>query len=316
MYAGTKRLQIAASKWHLCCMDDATQSASRALDALIARLHRRGRLRVWSLVVTMFGDMIVPRGGRVALAVLQEIAARIGVEPGALRTAMSRLAAEGWVVREREGRNSYYRLAEGGRHAFDLATRRIYAGGPPAWNGSWTVLISPSEVREEDAEEAAALGFVRVSGRAFLRPETEGAPAVANAFPEMLVVHGAGAEHPETILSFWPSAETAEAYRTFIGAFAPLHAALDRGETLEGLDAVAARTLLIHDWRRIVLRDPGLPTELLPGDWPGEEARALARRIYAALVGPSEAWLDEAELPVAKQPRLIGSRLAPRRGGA
>ena len=276
-------------------MNDPQQSVV-VLEALIARLHSRGRLRVWSLVVTMFGDMIVPRGGRVALAVLQGIAARIGVEPGALRTAMSRLAADGWVVREREGRNSFYRLAEGGRHAFDLATRRIYAGGPPAWNGSWTVLISPSEIRENDAEEAAALGFVRVSGRAFLRAETEGAPAVADSFPDMLLVHGTGAEHPETILSFWPSTETADAYRAFIAGFAPLAAGLERGDALAELDAVAARTLLIHDWRRIVLRDPGLPSDLLPADWPGDEARALMHDIYAKLANQSAAWLDEAGL--------------------
>lgn len=286
------------------------QPSAEILRTLVARLHARGRLRVWSVVVTMFGDMIVPRGGRVALAVLQEIAARIGIEPGALRTAMSRLAADGWVVREREGRNSFYRLAEGGRHAFDLATRRIYAGGPPAWNGSWTVLISPSEVRAADAEEAAALGFVRVSGRAFLRAETEGAAAVADSFPDMLLVHGTGAEHPETILSFWPSGETAEAYRAFIGGFTPLAAAFDRGDPLAELDAVAARTLLIHDWRRIVLRDPGLPAELLPADWPGEEARALARKIYRALAGPSEVWLDQAGLTAMDRQDAFGARFA------
>ncbi len=286
------------------------QPSAEILRTLVARLHARGRLRVWSVVVTMFGDMIVPRGGRVALAVLQEIAARIGIEPGALRTAMSRLAADGWVVREREGRNSFYRLAEGGRHAFDLATRRIYAGGPPAWNGSWTVLISPSEVRAADAEEAAALGFVRVSGRAFLRAETEGAAAVADSFPDMLLVHGTGAEHPETILSFWPSGETAEAYRAFIGGFTPLAAAFDRGDPLAELDAVAARTLLIHDWRRIVLRDPGLPAELLPADWPGEEARALARKIYRALAGPSEVWLDQAGLMAMDRQNALGARFA------
>ncbi len=286
------------------------QPSAEILRTLVARLHARGRLRVWSVVVTMFGDMIVPRGGRVALAVLQEIAARIGIEPGALRTAMSRLAADGWVVREREGRNSFYRLAEGGRHAFDLATRRIYAGGPPAWNGSWTVVISPSEVRAADAEEAAALGFVRVSGRAFLRAETEGAAAVADSFPDMLLVHGTGAEHPETILSFWPSGETAEAYRAFIGGFTPLAAAFDRGDPLAELDAVAARTLLIHDWRRIVLRDPGLPAELLPADWPGEEARALARKIYRALAGPSEVWLDQAGLTAMDRQDAFGARFA------
>ncbi len=55
---------------------------------------------------------------------------------------------------------------------------------------------------------------------------------------------------------------------------------------------MAARTLLIHDWRRIVLRDPGLPAALLPQDWPGEAARHLTASIYGALEDRSEAWLD------------------------
>lgn len=303
-----RRLRAGGWPWHGAGMDVPPETSATALEALIRGLHGRGRLRVWSLVVTIFGDMIVPRGGRVPLAVLQEIAGRIGVEPGALRTAMSRLAADGWVVREREGRNSFYGLAESGRHAFDLATRRIYAGGPPAWNGSWTVLISPSEVSEEDAEEADALGFVRVSGRAFLRPETEGAPEVGDSFPAMLVVHGTGAEHPETILSFWPSGETADAYRSFVAAFAPLGAALTGGHRLEGIDAVAARTLLIHDWRRIVLRDPGLPAELLPADWPGEEARGIAREIYGAVRQESERWLDGMGLTGPRDARALERR--------
>ncbi|MET0169130.1 MAG: phenylacetic acid degradation protein, partial [Aliihoeflea sp.] len=73
--------------------------AQRALESMIDRLHQRGRLRVGSLVVTMFGDAIAPRGGRVALGVLQDLMGRLRVEPGALRTAMSRLASDGWVIR-------------------------------------------------------------------------------------------------------------------------------------------------------------------------------------------------------------------------
>lgn len=267
-----------------------------ALKTLIARLHARGRLRVWSLVITIFGDMVVPRGGRVALSVLQEIAGRLGVEPGALRTAMSRLAADGWVEREREGRNAFYRLAEAGRHAFDLATRHIYAPGPPGWNGAWTVAIVPAGAAEPERGDATALGFVRVASGVFLRPEMEGAPRLDDAFAGALVVHGAGAEHPEALASLWASGETALAYRAFVSAYRPLAEALERGAEPGGLDAAAARALLIHDWRRIVLRDPGLPTKLLPADWPGEEARAVAADIYARLVGPSEVWLDRVGL--------------------
>ena len=100
------------------------------LTTLIDRLHGSGRLRVWSVIVTIFGDAVAPRGGKVALATLQEIVTRLRIEPGALRTAMSRLAGDGWVARERQGRNSFFSLDERGRDAFDLATRRIYAAGP------------------------------------------------------------------------------------------------------------------------------------------------------------------------------------------
>ena len=276
-------------------MDSDPRDTRAVLEVLIDRLHRRGRLRVWSLVITVFGDAIMPRGGRVALATLQEIMQRLRVEPGAVRTAMSRLAADGWVVREKQGRNSFFRLDDHGRHAFDLATRRIYAAGPPDWDGTWTVAIAPPGAADSPGE-LEGLGFVRINGRVHLRPEVADAPATGEQLSGMLVVHGASAEHPETFRSLWPSVEVAEAYDGFISAYRQLLKALGAGAALSPLDAVAARILLIHDWRRIVLRDPGLPAALLPENWPGEEARATMHGIYAKLAEPSETWLEAAGL--------------------
>ncbi|MCL4762199.1 MAG: hypothetical protein KJ018_10585 [Burkholderiales bacterium] len=42
------------------------------------------------------------------------------------------------------------------------------------------------------------------------------------------------------------------------------------------------RTLLVHEYRRARLRDPQLPPELLPADWPGAQAYALCRDVYRA----------------------------------
>ena len=276
--------------WHPSCMRTAQADPLALLEALVDRLHERGRLRVWSLVITLFGDAVVPRGGHVALSTLQEVLGRLRVEPGALSTAMSRLAADGWVIREREGRRSYFRLDERGRHAFDLATRRIYASGPPGWDGRWTVAIAPPEPPQA-AADLADLGFVRINGGVYLRPEGEGMPDAAAALEGLLVVHGERADHPDAFRALWPSGEVASAYRGFIEAFRPLAAALEAGGRLGPLDAIAARTLLIHDWRRIVLRDPSIPLALLPEDWPGEEARALMHRLQGLLREPSEKWL-------------------------
>src|SRR5690606_20091049 len=117
--------------------------------------------------------------------------------------------------------------------------------------------------------------FVRVEAGVHLRPETAGAVDAGEALDGMLVIHGSGADHPETLRALWPSAEIAAAYAAFADAYAPLGSALDGGAVPAPLEAMAARTLLIHDWRRIVLRDPGLPAALLPPGWPGAAARSL-----------------------------------------
>lgn len=281
--------------------------ARNALDQLIARLHGGRRLRVWSLVITLFGDAAVPRGGRIGLAAIQEIMGRLGIEAGAVRTAMSRLAADQWVVREKVGRHSFFTLAEQGRHAFDLATRRIYAGGPPAWNGAWTVAIAPPGVDGARGGQLRQLGFVPVGASVHLRADALDMPDPGDRLDGMLVIHGESAEHPEALRRLWPSDELAGAYEALNAAYAPLLESLGQGELMP-IDAMAARTLLIHDWRRIVLRDPGLPAALLPKDWPGDAARCLTRDLFRRLLPRSEAWLDGAGLPQPRDPELLSRR--------
>jgi len=90
----------------------------------------------------------------------------------------------------------------------------------------------------------------------------------------------------------WPLDRTADAYLKFMRTFEPLRAAIARGTDLSEADAFTARILLIHYYRRVVLRDPLLPETLLPADWPGRAARELCGEIYRALLASSEQWLD------------------------
>jgi phenylacetic acid degradation operon negative regulatory protein len=55
--------------------------------------------------------------------------------------------------------------------------------------------------------------------------------------------------------------------------------------------AFLLRTLLIHDYRKLLLRDPELPDDLLPADWRGREARELCADLYRRVASPSEAYL-------------------------
>lgn len=279
-------------------------------DAILEGLRGPRRLRVWSVIITVFGDAIVPRGGSIPLQALQEIMGRLGIEPGAVRTALSRLASEGWVIRERDGRRSRYSLDRQGQRAFDEATQRIYAAGPAEWNRRWTVVI-PILGEDPAASRLEAAGFAS-SGTSWIRPETVGARPLPQDLDAYLVIDDQPGDAPADAWRFWNLEGVAEAVSAFLETLEPLVDALERGAQPSPLDAVALRTLVIHEWRRIVLRAPALPIELLPPAWPALKGRVRLRSVYASLAGPSEQWLTGAGLPPHCDPTAFAARF----GGA
>jgi len=115
---------------------------------------KREPSRTGSIVITVFGDAIVPRGGSVWLGTLLEFFATIDIDSGVVRTAMSRLAADGWLERHKVGRNSFYRLVKKGRQTFDAATRHIYDPQPSDWTGRFELLLI-GKVGDRDAAREA-----------------------------------------------------------------------------------------------------------------------------------------------------------------
>src|SRR5690606_19700749 len=109
-------------------------------------------------------------------------------------------------------------------------------GGPPAWNGAWTVAMAPPNSEAGILADATSFGFVRINGGVYLRPETEGAIRFDDALAGALVIHGASADHPEAFHTLWPSRDIGDAYRGLIATLMPLAAALDGGAKLAGLD--------------------------------------------------------------------------------
>jgi phenylacetic acid degradation operon negative regulatory protein len=265
---------------------------SAVVAALVDQFHRNPPVRAWSLIVTLYGDAIVPRGGSLWLGSLTEIMALFGIDAGHVRTAMSRLTAEGWLERVKVGRNSYYRLSRRGQGSFMEATRRIYFAHEPEFGGKLRVaLLSPSVGdRARLRKRLEEAGFVALSPAAFVAWATP--QAIPNMQGLFIVDAEASDEAVALVDAAWKLAPIAQSYRAFIDRFTPLEAALGASEILSEADALVARTLLIHEFRRIVLRDPGLPAALLPADWPGNAARALTARIYRQIVGRAEAYLD------------------------
>jgi len=262
------------------------QPLARIVDQL-----KREPSRTGSIIITVFGDAIVPRGGSVALGTLLEFFAAIDVDSSVVRTAMSRLTADGWFEREKVGRNSFYRLVQRERLTFDIATRHIY--GPPAsdWTGRFELLLISNGGDRDAAREALKnAGFGTPLPGVWVAPS--GVPIPEEAKGAIRLEVSAEDDSGRRLLSeSWPLERTAEAYRRFMKSFEPLRAWVAR-DKLSDIDAFTARILLIHHYRRVVLRDPLLPMALLPRDWPGRAARQLCGEIYRGLLPVSEQWLD------------------------
>src|SRR5271170_2974994 len=114
-----------------------------ALKAVLRHFRAQRPLRGGSLLVTIFGDAIAPRGGAVTLGSLIRLAAPFGLAERLVRTSVARLAREGWLATRRSGRRSEYRLTRAGAARFAEATDRIYGEGPRDWDGNWTLVLLP-----------------------------------------------------------------------------------------------------------------------------------------------------------------------------
>lgn len=271
--------------------------------ALVAKFRRQRPLRGGSLIITVFGDALVPRGGTVTLGSLIELMAPFGLTERLVRTSVGRLADGDWLDNRRVGRLSEYRLSIIGKQRFLEATRRIYAGPVTGWSGCWTLLLLPemtAAVRQPIRELLSWEGFGELSPGVFVHPTIT--PAEARDYLEMhrlahvpilLESRAMAAEDDQRLIARgWDLSHLALRYTRLLRNFEPVVQALDRGEPCGSLDAFLVRTLLVHEYRRIHLRDPMLPPTLLPRDWPGLTAYALCRRLYARVLSAAEEHLS------------------------
>src|SRR6516165_2834893 len=215
------------------------------LDRIIQELKREPS-RTGSIVITVFGDAIVPRGGAVWLGTLIKFFKSLDIDGGVVRTALSRLAGDGWLTRSKVGRNSFYRLADNGRRTFNIAANHIYDPPPSDWTGRFELLlIANAEDRDASREALRNAGFGSPLPGVWVAPS--GAPIPAEARHAIRLEVSAEDEAGRRLLAeSWPLDRTADAYRKFMKTFEPLHGLPSRRERLSDAEAFTARLLLIH----------------------------------------------------------------------
>jgi phenylacetic acid degradation operon negative regulatory protein len=269
--------------------------------ALLRQFRRQRPIRGGSLLITIFGDSIAPRGGALTLGSLISLAQPFGLTERLVRTSVARLAGDSWLVARRDGRRSEYRITPTGRDRFAAATRRIYGTIPDSWDGQWTLVILPPANggrRQDVRDEMRWLGFGQVSPGVFAHPNWSveearaGLKGVEGAAEGLLLKSSSEGSDTDRqlVAAGWDLGDLTRRYRKFLETFTPVANAL--GPTATDEAAFIVRTLLIHEYRKIHLQDPLLPPALLPVSWVGAAAYDLSKHLYSRVFPAAERYLS------------------------
>lgn len=220
-----------------------------------------------AFIVTIYGDVVVPRGGVLWTGTLIDVCKGVGISETLVRTAVSRLVLASQLTGERIGRRSYYRLRSSAVTSFMEAANLLYGQDRPA--AGWQIIHAP-DLKPEDARRQR---MGHMGGPVFIRPD-RGQPTPEGA----IVFHAESLSATPTLAGFWELGALRDGYARFMNLFS----AIDPSQ-LSDSDALLSRLLLVHAYRFVLLRDPRLPLAHLPADWNGAEARSLFRRLYLEL---------------------------------
>ncbi|THA23981.1 PaaX family transcriptional regulator [Streptomyces sp. RKND-216] len=238
--------------------------------------------------------------GSVPVAALIRLLATVGVDAPSVRSAVSRLKRRGLLVADRAGsRAAAYAPSDAARQVLADGDRRIYDRPCPAADGAWLLAVFSVPERERQRRHLlrsrlARLGFGNAAPGIWIAPahleeetrhtlERLGLTAYVDLFRG---VHTGFEPTHEAVARWWDLDALASLHRDFLHAQEPVLHAWARRRKVAPEEAYRDYLPALDAWRRLPYADPGLPSGLLPEDWPGERAAEVFHALDAKLRGP------------------------------
>ena len=232
-----------------------------------------------SALFDVYGDHLRARGSQAPVAALVRLLDPVGIAAPAVRTAISRMVMQGWLEPVQLGGGRGYRTTARANRRLDETGQRVYRRDAPAWDGHWHLaFVTPPASRAARSRLRAGLtfiGYAELADNVWVSPfERDELTSVVDR--EAAVATTARADRfdpPPT--GAWDLDALRRAYDGWLQASDDLvEQHLGAHEDADEA-AFAARFHLVHEWRKFLFSDPGLPEALLPRDWPGRAAAEL-----------------------------------------
>ena len=262
-------------------------------------MRHTGAVRARSAVFDVYGDHLAGHDYWAPISGVITLLQSCGIAPPATRTAVSRVTSQGWLKPLSHNGIRGYAATPAGRDRLGQAWARIYRPDSTGWDGRWHLVVTdrPADRGQRD-RVSATLGYL---GYGRIAPQTWLAARAAPELDASLVAQGADfsafsttdLSDPHAVVArTWDLSELAASYGAFAADTTTLRARL-RGE-LSPEWAYPVRAALVHRWRKFLFVDPALPVEVLPPDWPGQQARELFLEVAGLLLPPARIFVFDA----------------------
>jgi phenylacetic acid degradation operon negative regulatory protein len=250
-----------------------------------------------SALFDVYGDHLLDRGGAAPVASLVQLMAALDIAGPAVRTAVSRMVTQGWLTPVRLPAGPGYQVTDRAERRLRDAASRIYRSSTTSWDGRWHLVVV-EHVRQRSRRDRVRTGLTYL-GYAPLRDDTWMSPHHSAEIDGLLEADGVHARQFEAeynaddaalAASTWDIDGLAAAYTAWLDETRPVVARSAAG--LSDREAYVTRTLLVHEWRKFLFRDPGLPRQVLPQPWPGDTAAAFFDDEASRLLPAAARYVD------------------------
>lgn len=251
-----------------------------------------------SALFDVYGDHLCERDHRAPVSGLVRLLATVGIAAPAVRTAISRMVAQGWLEPVTVGGTRGYAATATAIRRLEESGDRIYRRRHQVWDGSWRlVVLDPfpdRSVRATVQRELSFLGFAELGERVWVSPwpRSDLADTLARAGATATTAVARDFSPAGAPVAAWDLVALGRAYDAWLHEAAAAVKAHLAGHADADEAAFAARFHLVHEWRKFLFSDPGLPEELLPEDWPGRAAAAYFQAEAARLAPAAAAFVD------------------------
>ena len=203
-------------------------------------LLRLEKIKVWSLIVSLFGDLEQSGSQVLSGKQLNTILGHIGIKPEATRVALHRLKNDKWIETSKSGRETLYKMSKKAVTETANVYKDVY-GTSIKYHKGWCLQIT------QENFDKNKIPSVQIVKNVSLVPVIN-----ADTSKQILRANFARSDIPQWVSKKVINSKIQKIVTMLLNVTSNLN---DMSSNASQLDQIVLRLLILHHWRKLALRD-------------------------------------------------------------